>query len=482
MIISWVNGQFEAWCPHLTGEHAFWRCPERIEQIDHWGGALKDAIRFTKYDGSTLEIVMAHPQLTHQLVETPPIKGMMLQRFLKRQVDKVKTFPGNAAWAWQSGRSIVEQPHKEQCTATVHFMPEEIVQGLTAVTEKHELHLLKIVPLTEILLQSLRKVDTHSKSIMLMAASAGNDTMVVVSEKTGPLYVVRTLKSNWRDQPEQMATDLNRTMLYIQQTFGVEVAGVWVMGVDTEKQEVLTSLIHSPLHCIGEEKYASDWVRGIDTFQNKGVPNLVNSTMLRAPQLRMLARVAAVVTGLLTLSAVLIGSGVEYVMHQAQTRLNLLEPKLDILKKREMKLASIQDELNRKRATVNALTSSESQRAPHWMLAYLGEAVPVELQITEYRAENVSSGWEMDLSGLYHGTYQTNEHTSMEEVMSEFKRELNNGPFHFKMKPSNTKKPFDSSSDTAEVKGHWMIGLSRVKQVVTASSSTNRFRLKGVIQ
>jgi len=48
MIIHWVNGQFEAWCPHLKGEHSFWRCPERIDQIDHWAGALKDAIRFTK--------------------------------------------------------------------------------------------------------------------------------------------------------------------------------------------------------------------------------------------------------------------------------------------------------------------------------------------------------------------------------------------------------------------------------------------------
>merc|ERR1712065_130915 len=134
---------------------------------------------------------MGHPQLTHQLVETPPIKGMMLQRYLKRQVDKVKTFAGNAAWAWQPGQVIVEQANKQQNTATVHFMPEEMVHALSAVAEKYGLHLQKVVPLTEILLHRLRQIQADQKQVLLMAAASGNDTLLVVSEKSGPLHVVR---------------------------------------------------------------------------------------------------------------------------------------------------------------------------------------------------------------------------------------------------------------------------------------------------
>ena len=193
-----------------------------------------------------------------------------------------------------------------------------------------------------------------------------------------------------------------------------------MMGVDMENQEALASLIHSPLFCVEEGEMPGGWIRDAETLPGKGIPNLVSSTMLRAPQLRMLARVAAVVTVLLTLSALLIGSGVEYVLHQAQSRIDQLEPKLKTLRERESKMASIQNELNRKRATANALAPSKNQNAPHWMLAYLGEAVPIELQMTQFDAEIASSGWEIELSGIYHGTYQTNELSSMEVVMSDF--------------------------------------------------------------
>lgn len=449
--------------------------------MEHWSGALKDAIRFTKYEGHTLEVVMAHPQLTHQLVETPPIKGMMLQRYLKRQVDKVKTFAGNAAWAWQPGQVIVEQANKQQNTATVHFMPEEMVHALSAVAEKYGLHLQKVVPLTEILLHRLRQIQADQKQVLLMAAASGNDTLLVVSEKSGPLHVVRTLKSHWQEQPDQLATDLNRTMLYIQQTFGVEVAGVWMMGVREPMQQVLTPLIHSNLHFSYDQPEQGDWMRCSEALQRKAIPNLISASMLRAPQLRMVTRIAAVITGMLTLSAVLIGSGVEYVLYQAQKRIDLLEPKLKTLQQRESKLTAIQEELNRKRAAANALASARNQNAAHWLLAYLGEAVPVELQITEMNAEQKASGWEVRLNGVYHGTYQDDSYTAMDEVMEGFKAQLSNGPFHMQLESTRQQGSAADSSPAPDAGGHWMMGLSRARKLAS-TSSTNRFQLKGTIQ
>jgi hypothetical protein len=482
MIISWVNGQFEAWCPHLKGEQAYWRCPERIEQLEHWGGALKDAMRFLRVDGGQLEVVLAHPQMAHQMVETPPIKGMMLQRYLKRQVDQIKTFPAHAAWSWQMGQPILEQPNKKQHTAIVHFLPEELIKGMFAVAEKNGLHLSRVVPVTELILQALQSVDGEPHQVMLLVASVGTSTMVLVAEHSGPAHVVRVLKSHWDQQPDQLATDLNRTILYIQQTFGASVCGVWMLGAKEEQKLVMESLVHSPIHLLDFSEALGTWAHGAAKLAGKHIPNLVGLGLQRAPRIRLLVRVAAVVTVFLSLLALMVGAGVEYVVYQAQKRMEVLEPELARLKDREAKLLEIQNELNRKRAWINALAPDQEQHAPHWLLGYLGDTVPPELQITKFDARQNKRGWLVDMSGVYHGAYRTNEVTTKESVMLQFTQSLKNGPFHVRLLSEGSEGGGGLSQAAGGTTGHWMSSLSRTQPLVSSSRGTNNFYLKGVIQ
>lgn len=482
MIVSWVNGQFEAWCPHLKGENAHWRCPERIEQLEHWGGALKDAIRFLRFDGGQLEVVLAHPQLAHQMVETPPIKGIMLQRYLKRQVEQIKTFPSNAAWSWQLGQQITEQANKTQHTAIVHFLPEELIKGLFAVAEKNGMHLSRVVPVTELMMQALQSVKVEAKQVMLLAASIGNSTMVLVAEHSGPAYVVRGLKHHWDQKPDQLATDLNRTILYIQQTFGADVSGVWMLGAKDEQRIVMEGLVHSPVHLLNLSDSLGSWTMGAGKLSGKHVPNLVGVGLQRAPKIRLFVRVAAVITVFLTLLALMVGAGVEYVLHQAQKRMEILEPELTRLKEREAKLLDIQNELNRKRAWINALAPKHGQFAPHWLLAYLGESVPSELQITRFDALPHEPGWMIDMNGVYHGSYRTNEVTTKASVVREFTDTLMNGPFHFRLLSDNTGQADNHSQLGLGNSGHWMSRLNRSQPLVSSARGTNYFQLKGVIQ
>ena len=482
MIVSWVNGQFEAWCPHLKGEQAHWRCPERIEQLEHWGGALKDAMRFLRVDGGQLEIVLAHPQMAHQMVETPPIKGMMLQRYLKRQVDQIKTFPTSASWSWQLGQHIVEQPNKKQHTAIVHFLPEELIKGLFAMAEKNGLHLSRVTPVTELLLQTLQSVEAEPKQVLLLAATVGNSTMVLVADHSGPAYVVRVLKSHWDQQPEQLATDLNRTILYIQQTFGASVSGVWMLGAKEEQKAVMEELVHSPLHLLNFADTLGSWTHGAGKLSGKHIPNLVGLSLQRAPKIRLLVRVAAVVTIFLSLLALMVGAGVEYVLYQAQKRMEVLEPELTRLKEREAKLLEIQNELNRKRAWINALAPDHGQHSPHWLLGYLGDAVPSELQITKFDASQNKQGWLVEMSGVYHGSYHTNEVTTKDSVMLQFTQTLENGPFHVGLLSDEGESLASPTPLGGGHSGHWMSSLSRSQTLVSSGRGTNNFHLKGVIQ
>ena len=336
--------------------------------------------------------------------------------------------------------------------------------------------------MTELLLQTLQSVEAEPKQVLLLAATVGNATMVLVAEHSGPAHVVRVLKSHWDQQPEQLATDLNRTILYIQQTFGASVSGVWMLGAKEEQKVVMEELVHSPLHLLDLADTPGSWTHGAAKLSGKHIPNLVGLNLQRAPKIRLLVRVAAIVTVFLSLLALMVGAGVEYVLHQAQKRMEVLEPELARLKEREAKLLEIQDELNRKRAWINALAPDHGQHAPHWLLGYLGDAVPPELQITKFDASQNHQGWLVEMSGVYHGSYRTNEVTSKDSVMLQFTQTLKNGPFHVGLLSDETGLLASPSPSGGGNTGHWMSSLSRSQTLISSGRGTNNFHLKGVIQ
>ncbi|MFT5185266.1 MAG: hypothetical protein ACI84C_002409 [Flavobacteriales bacterium] len=480
MIINWVNGHFEAHCPHLQGEKASWICPERIGNVDQWRGAFREALKTIKYDGQTVEIILAHPILIHQLVETPPAKGPTLQRYLEGQVDRVKTFQSKAAWAWEHGQNISGKSNKQIQTAIVHFLPEDIVRGLIKVVEENGFKLTHIAPVTEVIHHRLRNIESEGKQVILLVTTLGDSTMVMVSENSGRVYVVRMLKSHWNKQREQLATDLNRTMLYIHQTFGVHVSGVWMMGVESEHKTSLEALINAPVHLLETDLNDVYFCRNAAALSGKYI-NLISVSILREPKLRMIGRVAAVLTSILVLASLFIGSGVQYVLYSAGRQIKAVEPQLNLLREQKEKLTNIQKELDRKSLWTDDLYPTRGAYAPHWLLAYLGEAVPAEIQITQCVVERDGAIWKLKLDGVYHGIYRTNQVSTMESVVQELKQELETGLFHLKWTDVNKPDVVKQTGGETGL-GHWMSSLSTVNNNPQSRNSTNSFRLEGVIQ
>src|SRR6266404_4506516 len=101
LCLSWLNGQVKAMSIHKGILIRKWEAAQPVEELADFSALLNEAVEKTGYTGSNVALVLAHPRLTHQLVETPPAKGWLLDRFLSRRVTQLKTFDSEAVWSYE---------------------------------------------------------------------------------------------------------------------------------------------------------------------------------------------------------------------------------------------------------------------------------------------------------------------------------------------------------------------------------------------
>src|SRR5262245_19971010 len=98
LCFSCLNGQLKAVAVQRGSAASTWEKPEPVEDFATFAMVANDADEKTRFAGNEAAVVLAHARLSEQLVETPPVKGWTLARFLQRRVQNLKTFEGEAAW------------------------------------------------------------------------------------------------------------------------------------------------------------------------------------------------------------------------------------------------------------------------------------------------------------------------------------------------------------------------------------------------
>ena len=97
--VSWLVDQFKAVAVQRGVIEGTWERPGEITGTQHFEELLREAVKQTGYRGTTVSLLLAHPRLTQQLVETPPLRGPLLAKFVARQAEQQKMFEGAAASA-----------------------------------------------------------------------------------------------------------------------------------------------------------------------------------------------------------------------------------------------------------------------------------------------------------------------------------------------------------------------------------------------
>ncbi len=393
--ISWLQGKVEAIAIHRGEPAGTWTCPDLVEDLGRLGDVVKTAAQRTNYNGTTVSMVLAHPRLAHQLIETPPTRGNALENAIERQIERMKVFDGNAAWSFESaGESRNAQ------NTLLHLVPKSIIEQLVAAAGRAGLDLVSVVPTTSILRQQLPQLGLAGNEVALLVAQTGDLLTLLVGRRDGGILLGRSLDPSRMSGAGGLALEINRTLLFVNQQFGAPISNIWWYGAAaTERIAELAPQLPVPMRSSPEVLRPYYWAEENARLGNEKLPNLVSSEQRNAPKRKAILHVSS----LATLALLIISTGtfsvMTYLRSREQSSIRKLEQQVAMLQEQHRDLQTTQSNLARQEEMVKALLDGRLTPVPAWFLAYLGQEVPPEVRLTEASIRREGDHWNLRLAG-----------------------------------------------------------------------------------
>jgi len=484
--VSWLNGQAKAVAVHRGAVEGTWEGPPPTAET---GGAanfetlLREAVQKTGFRGQTVSMVLAHPRLVQQLVDVPPVKGGALKKVLQRQAQQQKMFPGDAAWTFQTSPS--DKPGQ---SVILHLFPKQLLDHFVQGCKRNGLRLTCVMPASGVMHSQLTELPLEKEETALLAGDTSGSVTVVVGRRDGEILLARTLPGNWNDGAERMAMDLNRTILFINQQYGLNVdSGIWLFGRRTVEQlAALQSQIQLLIKFSPVQFNPFYWATESLKLKPDVSPNLISLEDQMAPQRRTFAKVVAAATvGVMILS---VGAAAYSSLAARQERLNIkmLQSQATRLQIQRQALQQRNDELARQQHVVNLVLEERPPPVPLWFLAYLGQATPPELVVTNLIVKRTNDLWVVQLAGTFQTTNNPGP-AAMSSALALFKGSLTGPPFHLNLSDLSNQKQIGTAAPTGPAGSAVPEWISRVtsetgKPGATKPSVEDHFLIEGTLR
>ena len=229
--VSWLNGSFKAVAFRGGVAAGTWTCPLRVEKLEELKAVLSQAVTETRFMGNEVVFVLEHRSLIYHLQETPPAKRRVVRQLLDRAVVQNKFFEEPAVWGSQPAPSA-----KGRLRHVLNIIPRSLLDGLTAACRELELELRGVFPATAVLSGQLDKLSGDSSTdTVLLAADLAGVLCLMVGGSDGQILFSRLVVGLSLANRERVEQEINRTLLYSQQQFGVSVNRLWVFGDGAQK-------------------------------------------------------------------------------------------------------------------------------------------------------------------------------------------------------------------------------------------------------
>jgi hypothetical protein len=471
--LSLLNGQLKAVAFNRGKVTGQWECPEPVSDFSGFAPTLRKIIEETHYTGNQASLVLAHPRLTQQLIETPPVKGWNLRAFLERRVKQFKASATDAAWSYQP-----TLPAKNAQTVLLHLTSKSFLDQLAQACRLRGLRLTTILPATVVLSRQLAQLPVSNDEVVLLAAETGSGTSVVVGRRDGRIYLGRSLSSSWKTSPERVNTDLNRTVLYIKQQFGTTVNSVWLFGQGAEEQSAALQAVVGvsvQLSPVAPEPFY--WNLEAARLSADAPGNLITVEQQKAPQRRVLARVTAVMIVVLAIAALVIAAVVQTLARDRQVQLEKLGVELAGLQERKGKLDQREAALQRQKDFIRIVSEEKVPAVAGWFLGHLGHIVPGDLLLTNLDVKLDNDLWRVQLAGTVQpAMYPDSAELAITSVAA-LMEELAGGPFHLEISREGSDQQAGASLPRSGATRSGQSGDSNAGE-----AGSGKFSLEGVMR
>lgn len=479
--VSWLNGQFKALAVQRGVVEGTWERPGELEGTGNFEALLREAVQKTGYHGLTVSLLLAHPRLVQQLVEVPPVKGSALKKVIHRQAQQQKMFDGEAACAFQPSLS-----DKGSKRVVLHLFPKLLLDQLVQGAHRNELHLTSVLPPSAVLHYQMAQLPLEKEEIALLAAETGGSTTVVIGRSDGQVLLARTLPGSWNEAAERLAVDLNRTILFVNQQYGVAInKGVWLFGPGaTEQSAAMQRHIQLPVKPSPVAYQPFYWATEAVKLTAELTPNFISVEMQKAPQQRVFAQVVGAGTAGFVLASLAASAFLILEARQETANIRTLTAREAELQAQHKEFQQKNIELARKEQRVKLVIDHRPPPVPGWFLGYLSEVLPPDLVVTNLVTKREADLWKVQLTGTLQATGNPPAPAALSNSVALLTSRLVNGPFHLRL-PARPGQTGDSAPANRGGAGNtfasWAARLTESPAAAKAAPA-GMFVIEGVMQ
>jgi len=425
LAVAWVHDRFEAAVVLKQKASGPWSSPTPVRSLEDFDAALGAAVEALGFNEGPLALVLEHQEFVHRIESAPTISERAALKYLGSRIDRNESMPGAAVWVPQK-----VQVDRRNSGYLLHILQHAFFERINQVMVLRRLRLKLLVPLVVPLQQVLDGLPAPSHEPAMVAAEAGRGTIILVARPGGGLVFSRLIMASCADEPVRIAVEVNRSVLYAKQQFGLAVTRAHLFTGAEVAQEVkarcptLKDVVCSTIA-------ASDWLPGVAALPCNLPLNLV--TAYRKPQQRRKSArrflMAACWLGAILAAANLHSDQDTWRSDELHRSALLasrdsLNAQLDHLRSRNARAVAEQ-------ALVSQALEQQLPPVADRFLAYLPSLLPPEARLTGFSVnkEAAGEGWAFHLEGRIKG-----DEADAGESLSEFEARLRQSPFRVRLK------------------------------------------------
>lgn len=486
--VSWLNSQFKAVAVHRGQVEAAWEREGTTDGPEHFDAFIREAVHETGYRGQTVVLVLAHPRLSQQLVDLPPVKGKKLQKVIQRQAKQQKMFPGEASWA-----SEPCPPGKAAQRVVLHLFPKQLISQLVLGCKRNGLRLTAVLPPSAVLQQQFAYLGLEKDEVGLLAAETAGSTTLAAGGSDGQVLLARTLPGSWNEDPQKLGVDLNRTALFISQQYSSPInRGLWLFGPGAEEQvPAIQKHVQLPIDVSPVLDDPFYWATEALKLRPEQSPNLISSEMREQPQRRVFATAVGIITALMIITSLLASSYFLSQARQEAANLRAISRDTGRLQANKTALEALDHELSRKKQVIKLVLGERPPPTPAWFLAYLGEAVPPELVVTNLHIVRDDDYYKVQVAGTMQRALPVTAAPPVADPVDVLKARLSGPPFNLKISETTTDKTVPVPAATTKIGPidtsvpGWLSRLAGTvtgKQASAKPPAQDRFVIEGIMR
>lgn len=383
---------------------ASWDAPGPLAGLDGLQEALNQVPEQTGFHGESVVIVIASSQMEHQTVKHPPMRERDLEAFLSRKVRHAAVEGGRQAWSWHMLHSV----GKTENQVALHLLPLQLVHVFLGFCRSRNYQVDQVVPLASALGWSTRSLPLQTGQWGLVAADMGSATTLVIADPEGRLALVRELSFGLTDSDsnDRLSKEMNRSILFAKQQFGIAVSGVWISSMSHAETNPFParSISDVPVSRLPSADPPAFWLQPLIGLQPDIHDNMVPRPMRRLNERRRHLELAFSVAIAVHIFFAIVMSSMKFLGDRSQARLegSHVDRRMEELHAEKNQLETRVTEIGNLKDQAEGIDATAWSARPGWLLGWIASSIPDELRLTIATIERLpdSATWNVRLQGV----------------------------------------------------------------------------------